>query len=279
MGVKVIKPTSNARRGMSVDDFKDITKVGSEKKLTAPLKSKAGRNSQGKITVRHRGGGVKRHYRIVDFKLLENIKATVETIEYDPNRSARIALLKKADGEKFYIVAPVGLVVGTTLVFGEEADVRAGNRKALKNIPVGTIIYNVELMPGKGGQLARSAGTKAQLMAKEAGMAQVKLPSGEIRMVAEDCLASIGTVSNPEHSNIKVGKAGRKRKMGIRPTVLGKSMNPVDHPHGGGEGHTSIGLKNPKTPWGLPALGLKTRNKKKQSSKLIVRSRKMGRRK
>lgn len=279
MGIKVLKPTSNARRGMSVDDFQDVTKNTPEKSLITPLKSKAGRNAQGKITVRHRGGGVKRHYRIVDFKLLENVKAIVEAIEYDPNRSARIALLKKETGEKFYILAPVGLRVGKTVVFGEEAEVRSGNRKALKNIPVGTIVYNVELFPGKGGQLARSAGTKAQLMAKEAGMAQVKLPSGEIRMMSENCLASIGTVSNPEHSNVKIGKAGRKRKMGIRPTVLGKSMNPVDHPHGGGEGHTSIGLKNPKTPWGLPALGLKTRDRKKQSNKLIVRSRKMGRRK
>lgn len=278
MGIKVLKPTSNARRGMSVDDFKDITKKSPEKALTAPIKKKAGRNAQGKITVRHRGGGVKRAYRLVDFKLLENVKAVVEAIEYDPNRSARIALIKKEDGKKLYIIAPAGLRVGAKLVFGDEAEIRTGNRKALKDIPVGTIVYNVELFPGKGGQIARSAGTKAQLMAKEGGMTQIKLPSGEIRVVPENCLASIGVVSNTEHSNIKIGKAGRTRHMGFRPTVRGKAMNPVDHPHGGGEGGTSIGLKHPKTPWGVAALGLKTRNRKKQSNGLIIRSRKKGRR-
>ncbi len=278
MGVKVLKPTSNARRGMSVDDFRDITKKSPEKSLLAPIKKKAGRNAQGKITVRHRGGGAKRAYRLVDFKLLENTKVTVEAIEYDPNRSARIALVKKENGQKLYIIAPTGLKVGTKLTFGEEAEVRTGNRKALKDIPVGTIVYNVEMFPGKGGQIARSAGTKAQLMAKEGGMTQIKLPSGEIRIVPENCLASIGMVSNSEHSNIKVGKAGRKRHLGIRPTVRGKAMNPVDHPHGGGEGSTSIGLVNPKTPWGVPALGLKTRNRKKKSNDLIIRSRKKGRR-
>lgn len=278
MGIKVLKPTSNARRGMSVDDFKDITKKSPEKALTAPIKKKAGRNAQGKITVRHRGGGVKRAYRLVDFKLLENVKAVVDAIEYDPNRSARIALIKKEDGKKLYIIAPAGLRVGAKLVFGDEAEIRTGNRKALKDIPVGTIVYNVELFPGKGGQIARSAGTKAQLMAKEGGMTQIKLPSGEIRVVPENCLASIGVVSNTEHSNIKIGKAGRTRHMGFRPTVRGKAMNPVDHPHGGGEGGTSIGLKHPKTPWGVAALGLKTRNRKKQSNGLIIRSRKKGRR-
>jgi large subunit ribosomal protein L2 len=278
MGVKVLKPTSNARRGMSVDDFNDVTKKSPEKSLIAPIKKKAGRNAQGKITVRHRGGGAKRAYRLVDFKLLENVKAVVEAIEYDPNRSARIALVKKESGEKLYILAPAGLKVGSKLTFGEDAEVRTGNRKALKDIPVGTIVYNVELFPGKGGQIARSAGTKAQLMAKEGGMTQIKMPSGEIRIVPENCLASIGIVSNTEHSNIKVGKAGRTRHMGFRPTVRGKAMNPVDHPHGGGEGGTSIGLKHPKTPWGVAALGLKTRNRKKLSNSLIIRSRKKGRR-
>ncbi len=278
MAVKILKPTSNARRGMSVDDFSDITKKSPEKSLTVVVKNKAGRNCQGKITVRHRGGGAKRAYRLIDYKLLGNQKAIVKAIEYDPNRSARIALLEKEDGTKFYMIAPTGVNVGSKIAFGDEAEIRTGNRKSLKDIPVGTIVYNIELFPGKGGQIARSAGTKAQLMAKEGGMTQVKLPSGEIRLVSESCLASIGIVSNPEHSNIKIGKAGRKRHMRIRPTVRGKAMNPVDHPHGGGEGGTSIGLKNPKTPWGVPALGLKTRNRKKLSSRLIIRSRKKGRR-
>lgn len=279
MGVKVLKPTTNGRRNMSVDDFADITKKKPEKSLLVSTKSKAGRNSQGKITTRHRGGGAKRRLRVVDFKMLGNVNVTVEAIEYDPSRSARIALVATSEGKKAYIVAPANTKVGQKITFGEEAEVKVGNRKKLSDIPVGTIIYNIELVPGKGGQLARSAGTKAQLMAKEAGMAQVKLPSGEIRLVREDCSASIGTVSNAEHSNIKVGKAGRKRKMGFRPTVLGKSMNPVDHPHGGGEGHTSIGLVNPKTPWGMPALGLKTRSRKKLSNSLIVKPRKKNRRK
>ncbi|MEI7690165.1 MAG: 50S ribosomal protein L2 [bacterium] len=278
MAVKVLKPTSNARRGMSVDDFADITKKKPEKSLTNVNKNKAGRNSQGKITVRHRGGGARRAYRLVDFKLIGDDKAVVKSIEYDPNRSARIALIEKEDGVKLYMIAPTGIKVGSKVTFGKEAETRTGNRKLLKDIPVGTTVYNIELFPGKGGQIARSAGTKAQLMAKEGGMTQIKLPSGEIRLVSEDCLASIGTVSNPEHSNIKIGKAGRKRHMRIRPTVRGKAMNPVDHPHGGGEGGTSIGLKNPKTPWGVPALGLKTRNRKKLSSRFIIKSRKKGRR-
>jgi len=246
--------------------------------LTNVTKNKAGRNSQGKITVRHRGGGARRAYRLVDFKLIGDDKAVVKSIEYDPNRSARIALMEKEDGTKLYMIAPTGIKVGSKVTFGSEAETRTGNRKLLKDIPVGTTVYNIELFPGKGGQIARSAGTKAQLMAKEGGMTQIKLPSGEIRLVSEDCLASIGVVSNPEHSNIKIGKAGRKRHMRIRPTVRGKAMNPVDHPHGGGEGGTSIGLKNPKTPWGVPALGLKTRNRKKLSSRFIIKSRKKGRR-
>ncbi len=278
MGIRIVKPTSNARRGMSVDDFADITKKSPEKSLTVGLKSRAGRNSQGKITVRHRGGGVKRLYRLVDFKMLGNETVTVESIEYDPNRSARIALVVKADGTKAYIVAPTGVKVGAKLVFGEEAEIRNGNRKALKDIPVGTIVFAVEMEPGKGSQLARSAGTKIQIMAKEGGMVQLKLPSGEIRLVSERCAATIGTVSNSEHSNIKIGKAGRTRLMGFRPSVRGKAMNPVDHPHGGGEGGTSIALMGgPKTPWGAPALGKKTRNKKKLSSKFIVKGRKKGR--
>ena len=278
MAVKILKPTSNARRGMSVDDFSDITKKKPEKSLTNVMKNNAGRNSQGKITVRHRGGGARRAYRLVDFKLKGNKEAEVKAIEYDPNRSARIVLLEMSNGSKFYMIAPAGIKVGAKVTFGDEADIKTGNRKLLKDIPVGTIIYNIELFPGKGGQIARSAGTKAQLMAKEGGMTQVKLPSGEIRLVSEECLANIGMVSNQEHSNIKIGKAGRKRHMRIRPTVRGKAMNPVDHPHGGGEGGTSIGLKNPKTPWGVPALGYKTRNRKKLSSRLIVRSRNKGRR-
>ncbi|MEI6266549.1 MAG: 50S ribosomal protein L2 [bacterium] len=279
MGIRLIKPTSNARRGMSVDDFADITKKSPEKSLTFPLKSQAGRNSQGKITVRHRGGGVKRQYRLIDFKMLGNQTVTIESIEYDPNRSARIALVVKEDGTKAYIVSPIGAKVDAKFSFGTDAEIRPGNRKILKDIPVGTIIHAVELQPNKGAQMARSAGTKAQLMAKEGGMIQVKLPSGEIRIVSEDCSASIGIVSNPEHGNIKIGKAGRVRMMGFRPTVRGKAMNPVDHPHGGGEGGTSIALMGgPKTPWGKPALGKKTRNKKKLSSKYIVKGRKKGRR-
>lgn len=279
MGIRIVKPTSNARRGMSVDDFADITKRSPEKSLTFGLKSQAGRNAQGKITVRHRGGGAKRLYRLIDLKMLGNTTVTVEAIEYDPNRSARIALVTKEDGKKAYIVAPAGVGVGAKLSFGEEAEIRNGNRKALKDIPVGTIVYAVELQPGKGAQLARSAGTKVQIMAKEAGMVQIKLPSGEIRLVPEICSASIGIVSNSEHSNIKVGKAGRTRHKGFRPSVRGKAMNPVDHPHGGGEGGTSIALQGgPKTPWGAKALGLKTRNKKKLSSKYIVKGRKKGRR-
>lgn len=276
MAVKLVKPTSNARRKMSMDDFLDITKKKPEKTLTVPLQKKSGRNARGVITVRHRGGGAKRKYRIIDFKMVGNIEGKIIAIEYDPNRNARIALVEKSQGGKFYMIAPKGAKVGKKILAGENADARSGNRLALKDIPVGTVIYNVELTPGKGGQLARGAGTKAQLMAKEGKLVQVKLPSGEQRLVDEDCLASIGEVSNPEHKNIKVGKAGRKRHMGIRPTVRGKAMNPVDHPHGGGEGGHAVSTKHPKTPWGMPALGFKTRNRKARSSKMIVRGRKRG---
>lgn len=277
MGVRRLKPNTNAQRQMSVDDFSDITTRKPEKSLIATKKKTSGRNNQGKITVRHKGGGVKRKYRIVDFKMLSG-QFEVKTIEYDPNRTARIALLESKEGKKAYIIAPDGIKVGKKVVFGEDAQVRTGHRKQLKDIPVGTFIYNIELIPEQGGKLARSAGTGAQLLAKEGELVNIKLPSGEIRKVSQNCRASIGVVSNPEHQNIKWGKAGRMRKRGIRPTVLGKSMNPVDHPHGGGEGHQSIG-RNPKTPWGAPALGLKTRKKKATSNKYIVRSRKKKRRK
>ncbi len=276
MAVKKVKPISNATRRMSMDDFADITKKSPEKSLVVPLKKNAGRNSQGKITVRHQGGGAKRKYRLVDFKMIGNMTGKITAIEYDPNRNARIALVQNVDGGKFYMIAPKGAKAGRKIVAGEEAEVRSGNRMILKDIPVGTVIYNVELTPGRGGQLARSAGTKIQLMAKEGKYVQIKLPSGEQRLVDERCLASIGEVSNAEHKNIKVGKAGRKRHMGIRPTVRGKAMNPVDHPHGGGEGGTDIGLVHPKTPWGMPALGFKTRNRKAKSTKMIVRGRKRG---
>ncbi len=274
MAVKFVKPTSNARRKMSMDDFSDVTKKKPEKSLTVPLKKKAGRNAQGKITVRHKGGGAKRKYRIIDFQMTGNIEGKIAAIEYDPNRNARIALVQKKEGGKFYMIAPKNARVGRKIIIGENAEARSGNRMALKDIPVGTVIYNIELVPGKGGQLARSAGTKAQLMAREGKLVQVKLPSSEQRLVQETCLASIGEVSNPEHKNIKVGKAGRKRHMGIRPTVRGKAMNPVDHPHGGGEGAHSVSPKHPKTPWGMPALGYKTRNRKAKSAKMIVRGRK-----
>ncbi len=274
MAVKFVKPTTNARRKMSMDDFLDITKKKPEKSLVTVIKKKAGRNSQGKITVRHHGGGAKRKYRVIDFRMAGNIEGKITAIEYDPNRNARIALVEKTGGGKFYMIAPKNTLVGKKISAGEKADIRSGNRLALKDIPVGTVIYNIELVPGKGGAFARSAGTKAQLMAKEGKYVQIKLPSGEQRLVLEECLASIGEVSNPEHKNIKIGKAGRKRHMGIRPTVRGKAMNPVDHPHGGGEGGTDIGLVHPKTPWGMPALGFKTRNRKAQSSKMIVRGRK-----
>lgn len=273
MAVRKVKPISNATRQLSVDDFSDITKRKPEKSLLVPLKKRSGRNNQGKITIRHRGGGVKRQYRIIDFKMLSG-EFEVTAIEYDPNRSARIALATDGKGKKIYLVAPQDIKVGKKLIFGEGAQVRPGHRMHLKNIPVGTLIYNVELNPGQGAKFARSAGVGAQLVGKEGEFIQVKLPSGEIRRINKESMASVGTVSNPEHSNIKWGKAGRIRKLGIRPTVLGKSMNPNDHPHGGGEGHTDIGIKHPKTPWGAPALGLKTRKKDHPTDKFIIKRRK-----
>lgn len=277
MGTRKVKPTTNGQRGLVYDDFGDITKKKPEKSLTVVKKSRAGRNNQGKITVRHRGGGVKKKYRLVDFRSLSG-SFVVEAIEYDPNRSARIALLISDKGEKKYIVAPEGLKVGKKIDFDSESSVALGIRKKLADLPVGTFIYNIELNPGQGGKLVRAAGTSAQLLAKEGKMVHIKLPSGEIRKVLSECMASVGSVSNPEYQNIKIGKAGRKRKMGIRPTVRGSAMNPVDHPHGGGEGNQPIGIKHPKTPWGAPALGAKTRKKNKATDKLIVRSRKKKRR-
>ena len=273
MGIKSFRPTSPAVRHMTVSTFEEITKNDPEKSLLAPIKKNAGRNSQGKITIRHRGGGEKRKYRIIDFKRnKDGIPAKVSSIEYDPNRSANIALLVYADGEKRYIIAPYKLQVGDAVVSGADSDIKMGNALPLKNIPVGTIIHNIEMKAGKGGQLARSAGNSAQLMAKESEYAQVRLPSGEVRLVRIECKATIGQVGNLDHENITIGKAGRKRHMGIRPTVRGSVMNPCDHPHGGGEGRAPIGGQ-PKTPWGKPALGYKTR-KSKTSDKLIVRKRK-----
>ena len=274
MGIKTYNPYTPSRRQMTGSDFSEITKTTPEKSLLESKKRKAGRNAQGKITVRHRGGGAKKKYRIIDFKRKKDgIPATVVGIEYDPNRSANIALICYADGEKAYILAPEGLTDGMTVMNGADAEVRVGNCLPLSEIPVGTQIHNIELYPGKGGQLVRSAGNSAQLMAKEGKYATLRLPSGEMRMVPIICRASIGVVGNGDHNLINVGKAGRKRHMGIRPTVRGSVMNPNDHPHGGGEGKASIGRPGPCTPWGKPALGLKTRKKNKQSNKLIVRTR------
>jgi large subunit ribosomal protein L2 len=274
MGIKSYNPYTPSRRHMTGSDFSEITTSTPEKSLTVSLKKNAGRNNQGKITVRHRGGGSRRKYRIIDFKRFKDgIPATVVGIEYDPNRSANIALICYADGEKAYILAPEGLKDGMTIMNGAEAEARVGNCMPLANIPIGAQIHNIEMHPGKGGQLVRSAGTSAQLMAKEGKYATLRLPSGEMRMVPIECRATIGVVGNGEHSLINVGKAGRTRHMGIRPTVRGSVMNPNDHPHGGGEGKTSIGRPGPSTPWGKPALGLKTRKKNKQSNKLIVRRR------
>ena len=274
MGIRTYNPYTPSRRQMTGSDFSEITKTTPEKSLLDSKKRKAGRNAQGKITVRHRGGGAKKKYRIVDFKRKKDgIPATVVGIEYDPNRSANIALICYADGEKAYILAPEGLKDGMTVMNGADAEVRVGNCLPLSEIPVGTQIHNIELYPGKGGQLVRSAGNSAQLMAKEGKYATLRLPSGEMRMVPIICRASIGVVGNGEHNLINVGKAGRKRHMGIRPTVRGSVMNPNDHPHGGGEGKTGIGHPGPCTPWGKPALGLKTRKKNKASNKLIVRRR------
>ena len=271
MAIKKFKPTSPALREMTVLVSDEITCNQPEKSLLVSLKKNSGRNAQGKITVRHRGGGNRRKYRIIDFKRnKDGIPAKVATIEYDPNRTANIALLHYADGEKAYILAPVGLEVGTTVLSGPTADIKPGNAMALKDMPVGTVIHNIELKPGKGAQLVRSAGVSAQLMAKEGKKALLRLPSGEMRFVSIDCKATIGQVGNIEHGNVVIGKAGRKRHMGIRPTVRGSVMNPCDHPHGGGEGRTSIGRPSPVTPWGKPALGYKTRKKNKASNKLIV---------
>ena len=274
MAIKTYKPTTAARRNMSVTDYTSLSKNGPEKSLLAPLDKKAGRNSYGRITVRHRGGGNRKKYRIIDFKRQKHdVEATVLGIEYDPNRSAFIALIQYEDGEKRYIIAPNGLKVGDVIESGANADIKTGNALPLTNIPVGTFIHNVELYPGKGAQLARSAGIMAQLMAKENGMALLRLPSGELRNVPESCMASIGQVSNIDHENVKIGKAGRKRHMGWRPTVRGSVMNPNDHPHGGGEGKSPVGRPGPVTPWGKPALGYKTRKKKNRSDKFIVKRR------
>ena len=274
MSIKVFKPTTNSRRNMSVTDYSELSKVAPEKSLLKPLKKNSGRNSYGRITVRHRGGGNRRKYRVIDFKRTKfDVTATVKTLEYDPNRSAHIALIEYTDGEKAYILAPVGLKVGDKVVAGPAADIKPGNALPLVNIPVGTFVHNVELYPGKGGQLARAAGNAAQLMAKEGVYALLRLPSGELRNVPVNCMATVGQVGNLDHENVKIGKAGRTRHLGIRPTVRGSVMNPNDHPHGGGEGKSPIGRPGPVTPWGKPALGYKTRDKHKRSDKYIVKRR------
>ena len=274
MGIKTYNPYTPSRRHMTGSDFSEITKSTPEKSLTVSKNSKAGRNAQGKITVRHRGGGAKRKYRIIDFKRYKDgIPATVKSIEYDPNRTANIALICYADGQKAYIIAPNGLQVGAVLMNGPEAEIKLGNCLPLAQIPVGTMVHNVEIHPGKGGQLVRSAGNAAQLMAKEGKYATLRLPSGEMRLVPIQARATVGQVGNIDHELINIGKAGRKRHMGIRPTVRGSVMNPNDHPHGGGEGRAPIGRSGPMTPWGKPALGYKTRKKNKQSNKMIVRRR------
>ena len=272
MAVKIYKPTSPGRRGMTSPTFEEITKTEPERSLIVALRKSGGRDAQGKISVRHRGGGARRHLRLIDFKRNKpDIPAKVAAIEYDPNRSARIALLHYADGEKRYIIAPLDLRVGDTVVAGKNVDVRPGNAMPIANIPVGTMIHNIELQPGKGGQLARSAGTGVQLLGKEGDFAQLRLPSGEARLVRQTCMATIGVVGNLDHSNVKLGKAGRKRHLGIRPTVRGTAMSPRDHPHGGGEGRQPIGLPGPKSPWGKPTRGYKTRNNKKTDALIIKR--------
>ena len=274
MGIKTYNPYTPSRRNMSGYDFEEITASTPEKSLTTSLKKHAGRNAQGKITVRHHGGGSRRKYRIIDFKRnKDGIPATVKSIEYDPNRTANIALICYADGEKKYILAPVGLKVGQTVMNGAEAEIKVGNCMELKDMPVGTQIHKIEMYPGHGGQLVRAAGVSAQLMAKEGKYAIIRMPSGEMRMVPIVCRASIGQVGNTEHNLVNIGKAGRKRHMGIRPTVRGSVMNPNDHPHGGGEGKAPVGRPGPCTPWGKPALGYKTRKKNKQSNKMIIRRR------
>ncbi len=274
MGLKIYKPTSPGRRGMTTLDTSGLSKKEPERSLLVPLKKKAGRNNQGRITVRHRGGGAKRMYRLIDFKRdKQGIPGKVAAIEYDPNRSAHIALIHYVDGEKRYILAPQGLEVGDVVMAGEGAEIKPGNALPLKSIPVGTLVHNLELQPGRGGQLVRSAGSSAQVVAREERYVLVRLPSGEIRRILGECLATIGQVSNPDHNNVDLGKAGRKRWLGIRPTVRGSAMTPRDHPHGGGEGRAPIGLPYPKTPWGKPARGVKTR-RKKPFDWLIVQRRK-----
>ena len=274
MAIKNYKPTTPSRRNMSVMDYSELSKKGPEKSLLLPMNKKAGRNSYGRITVRHRGGGNRRKYRIIDFKRQKfDIPGTVLSLEYDPNRSSNIALVQYADGEKRYIIAPQGLKIGQEILAGSNADIKIGNALALIDIPVGTFVHNIELYPGKGGQLVRSAGTAAQLMAKENGVSQVRLPSGEVRLIRLDCKATIGQVGNIEHENINLGKAGKKRHMGVRPTVRGSVMNPCDHPHGGGEGKSPIGRPSPVTPWGKPTMGYKTRDKKARTNKFIVKRR------
>ncbi|MBX6352460.1 MAG: 50S ribosomal protein L2 [Thermoflavifilum sp.] len=275
MAIRKYRPTSPGRRFMSVSTFEEITTDKPEKSLLEPLKKRAGRNNQGRITVRHQGGGHKRMYRVIDFKRdKDGIPAKVATIEYDPNRSARIALLHYVDGEKRYIIAPHGLKVGDVVMSGPNADIKPGNALPLANIPVGTVIHNIELKPGKGGQLARAAGSSAQLMAKEGDFAHVRLTSGEVRLIRLECRATVGQVGNLDHENIRIGKAGRARWLGRRPSVRGVAMNPVDHPHGGGEGRAPIGRKSPMSPWGKPTLGKKTRKKNHPTDKYIVRRRK-----
>lgn len=274
MAIKAYKPVNNSRRNMTVTDYSGLSKVAPEKSLLEPVKKHSGRNSYGRITVRHHGGGNRKKYRIIDFKRdKRGMNAEVKTLEYDPNRSAFIALVQYEDGEKRYIIAPDGLKVGDTVRAGSDADIKPGNALALSDIPVGTVIHNIELYPGKGGQLVRSAGNMAQLMAKENGYALLRLPSGELRNVSQLCYASIGTVSNLDHENVNRGKAGKTRHLGIRPTVRGSVMNPNDHPHGGGEGKSPVGRPGPVTPWGKPALGYKTRSTKKASNKFIVKRR------
>ncbi len=274
MGIKKFNPTTPSRRAMTVSTFEEITGKSEIKSLMAPVKKTAGRNSYGRITVRHHGGGNKKQYRLIDFKRnKDGIPAKVASIEYDPNRTANIALLVYADGEKRYILHPVGLKVGDTVMSGKDADIKPGNALPLANIPLGTVLHNIEMKPGKGAQLVRTAGAGAQLMAKEGDYAQIRLMSGEVRMIPIICKATIGTVGNADHENINIGKAGRKRWMGIRPTVRGVVMNPCDHPHGGGEGKSPVGMPSPVTPWGKPALGYKTRKKRKASDSMIVRRR------
>ncbi len=273
MAVKTYKPTSPSRRGMVGSTFEEITRSKPERSLLKPLRKRGGRNFRGKITVRHRGGGHKRRYRQIDFKRnKDGVPARVDSIEYDPNRSARIALLVYADGEKRYIIAPLGLRVGDQVMSGREAEVRVGNAMPLENMPLGTLVHNIEMKPGRGGQMVRAAGTSAQLLAKEEGYAILRLPSGEMRMILGRCTATVGQVGNVDHGNIKLGKAGRKRWLGIRPTVRGSAMNPNDHPHGGGEGRSPIGMPGPKSPWGKPTLGKRTRGRK-PSDKYIIRRR------